>query len=290
MAVYKVPQDVEAEDKLIGPFGFRQFIYLIIVALAGVLAWGLAQVFILLAVIPLPIMIFFGVLALPLRKDQPMEIYMAAIVSFYLKPRKRFWDPEGVESLIEVAAPKTEEQTRQSLSSEDAEERISYLANIVDSRGWAIRSMGPQTPNTSLNTDTYYETREIEDILDDNTFRMQELTQRMDETADRMRQEAIANMQEHAAAAAAAPPPPPPEPAAPNPFLNMEEKPKTLDPYPHGINQAYVAPLTTSSTPPAAGIMNLVNNADGLSVATVSKEANRLAVKDSPDEVSISLR
>ncbi|HRQ86711.1 MAG TPA: PrgI family protein [Candidatus Saccharibacteria bacterium] len=290
MAVYKVPQDVEAEDKLIGPFGFRQFIYLIIVALAGVLAWGLAQVFILLAIIPLPIMIFFGVLALPLRKDQPMEIYMAAIVSFYLKPRKRFWDPEGVESLIEVAAPKTEEQTRQALSSEDAEERISYLANIVDSRGWAIHSMGPQTPNTSLNTETYYETREVEDILDNNTFRMQELTQRMDETADRMRQEAIANMQEHAASAAVTPPPPPPEPATPNPFLNMEEKPSTTNPYPHGINQAYVAPLTTSGTPPAAGIMNLVNNADGLSVATVSKEANRLAIKDSPDEVSISLR
>ena len=35
MAEYKVAQDVEAEDKLIGPFSFRQFIYLIIVAIAG---------------------------------------------------------------------------------------------------------------------------------------------------------------------------------------------------------------------------------------------------------------
>ncbi|NTW61726.1 PrgI family protein, partial [Candidatus Saccharibacteria bacterium] len=45
MAVYKVPQDVEAEDKLIGPFTFRQFVYLIIVALAGGITWGLAQLF-----------------------------------------------------------------------------------------------------------------------------------------------------------------------------------------------------------------------------------------------------
>ena len=87
MATYKVPQDVEADDKLIGPFSFRQFIYLIIVAMAGALAWGLAQLFIGLAIIPLPVIVFFGALALPLRKDQPMEIYMAAIVSFYLKPR-----------------------------------------------------------------------------------------------------------------------------------------------------------------------------------------------------------
>lgn len=30
MAQYKVPQDVEADDKLLGPFSFRQFIYLLI--------------------------------------------------------------------------------------------------------------------------------------------------------------------------------------------------------------------------------------------------------------------
>ena len=40
MAVYKVPQDVEADDKLIGPFSFRQFIYLIIVAISGAAAFG----------------------------------------------------------------------------------------------------------------------------------------------------------------------------------------------------------------------------------------------------------
>lgn len=46
MASYKVPQDVEADDKLIGPFSFRQFIYLVIVVLAGFAAWGLAQLFV----------------------------------------------------------------------------------------------------------------------------------------------------------------------------------------------------------------------------------------------------
>jgi hypothetical protein len=45
MAVYKVPQDVEAEDKLIGPFSFRQFIYLIVAALGIFLSWALSQIF-----------------------------------------------------------------------------------------------------------------------------------------------------------------------------------------------------------------------------------------------------
>ena len=55
MAQYKVAQDVEAEDKLLGPFSFRQFIYLIIVAVACALAWGLARIFVALAIIPLPV-------------------------------------------------------------------------------------------------------------------------------------------------------------------------------------------------------------------------------------------
>ena len=72
MATYKVPQDVEADDKLLGPFSFRQFVYLIIVAASIGIAWILAQIFIGLIIIPMPFIIFFGALALPLKKDQPM--------------------------------------------------------------------------------------------------------------------------------------------------------------------------------------------------------------------------
>src|SRR5690349_1698957 len=112
MAVYKVPQDVEAEDKLIGPFSFRQFIYLIIVAISIAIAWGLSRLLLPLAIIPLPLILFFGALALPLKKDQPMEIYLAAVVSFYLKPRKRLWQPDGIQSLVEITAPKVVEIKR----------------------------------------------------------------------------------------------------------------------------------------------------------------------------------
>ena len=87
MAVYKVPQNVEAEDKLLGPFSFRQFIYLVISVVGIAVAWVMFSVFPPLVVIPLPFIIIFGVLALPLKKDQPMEVYLAAMVSFFFKPK-----------------------------------------------------------------------------------------------------------------------------------------------------------------------------------------------------------
>lgn len=194
MATYKVPQDVEADDKLIGPFSFRQFIYLIIVVMAIAIAWGLAQLFVGLAIIPLPIIIFFGALALPLRKDQPMEIYMAAMVSYYLKPRQRLWDPEGVETLIEITAPKTVEVRRaKDLTQTEAAQRLSYLADIVDTQGWAIRGVSGAS-GTAMNNDVYLEAQSATDVLDTNTSVAHTFDQMMSQSTERMHEEARQRM------------------------------------------------------------------------------------------------
>lgn len=141
MAQYKVPQDVEAEDKLLGPFTFRQFIYLIIAIACIAAAWGLFQIFPLLAILPLPFAGFFAVLALPLKKDQPMETYLAAVVNFHLKPKKRLWLPGQSESTILIVAPKTVEAPRsRDITEEEASHRLSFLADIIDTEGHSIRN------------------------------------------------------------------------------------------------------------------------------------------------------
>ena len=168
MSVYKVPQDVEADDKLLGPFNFRQFIYLIIVAGCIALEIFLWGIFPGLIILPLPIIIFFGALALPLRKDQPMETYLAAVVSFYLKPNKRFWQPDGVEHLIQISAPvNREEHLTKDLSQNEASRRLSYLADIVDTEGWAIKhSIAPV--NTTVREEYSNEARAAEDMFENS--------------------------------------------------------------------------------------------------------------------------
>ncbi len=142
MAVYKVPQDVEAEDKLIGPFSFRQFIYLIVAAMSIGLEWVLAQVFIGLVLLPLPITILFIAIALPLRKDQPMELWLAAIVRFFMKPKLKMWWPEGEINLVTIIAPHVvEEKLTKDLTPEEAEERFRDLAEVIDTQGWSRRGI-----------------------------------------------------------------------------------------------------------------------------------------------------
>ena len=165
MATYKVPQDVEAEDRLLGPFTFRQFVYLLIAAIAGALAAALFQIFPLLALLPAPVIFFFLVLALPLKKDQPMETYLAAIVSFYMKPNKRFWRPGQGETTIQITAPKIVEKSRtRDISEEEASHRLSFLSNLVDSEGYAIRG----NHNGNFTENFIADTEDVNDFMDDS--------------------------------------------------------------------------------------------------------------------------
>lgn len=164
MAQYKVPQDVEADDKLIGPFSFRQFIYLVVTAALGGIGFLLFRVFPLLVIIPAPFMIFFVILALPIKKDQPMETYLSAVVSFYMKPRTRLWTPGQGETTIVITAPKkTDEVRTKGLSEEEAVHRLSFLADIVDTEGYAIKG---DNPASNMHSDFYAEASQTQDIFE----------------------------------------------------------------------------------------------------------------------------
>ena len=194
MATYKVPQDVEADDKLLGPFTFRQFVYLMIVFGLIMLMVGLFQIFPLLAIIPIPVAIFFAILALPLKKDQPMETYFAALLSFYLKPNKRYWMPGQSESTILITAPKKVEASRaRDITEDEASHRLSFLAEIIDSEGHAIKNA-----STTMKDDFYAEAYNTTDMFERNdNYNLNNLmTQQQDErraaVVNQMR-DAIAN-------------------------------------------------------------------------------------------------
>ena len=246
MAVYKVPQDVEADDKLLGPFSFRQFIYLLIVGGSLFLAWGLSRLFVPLAIIPLPVVLFFGALALPLRKDQPMEIYMAAIVSFYLKPRRRLWTPDGIESLVEITAPKVVEfQRTKDLSQHEAEQRLSYLADIVDTGGWAVRGVAMPEANSPMRSDAFFEAQQTVDVLDEQSGVAQSFETMITQSDARHRQEVVARMnQPQPVADPFTTPQPTPAPVYVDPYTVLQSAPPSVTP-----STTQYPPLPATPTP-----------------------------------------
>jgi len=265
MGNYRVPQDVEADDKLLGPFSFRQFIYLMITSALIALSWGLSTIFIALAFIPAPLIIFFAALALPLRKDQPTETYLAAIINFWIRPKVRIWDPEGIENTIEIQAPKKkEEHLTKEISETEAIQNLGYLTHVVETEGWyAVNPQLVPSTNTRLVGDVLTEADTTQDMFGSYNPEAQNINRMIDEVSSMTKEQLLEKFKKQAAAVSVSPPKSAPQQSS----LNQQQ------------------PVSTPVNP---AIINLAHD-DTLNVATIAKQANRI-VKQSEDEVVISLR
>ncbi len=294
MGQYKVPQDVEAEDKLIGWLSFRQLVYAGIAVGAGAMCFFTFQVFPPLILVPLPFAILFAILTLPLRKDQPMETYLIGVVRFYLKSKIRKWDPDGVPSYVEIVTPVQESRLlTKSYSPETAQERLDYLARIMDSRGWAYKQMDGAPYGTNLTPEIAAEATTAVDVMDEHASVAQSFKNLIARDKEERRQATIEKMRQATISPARAEGPSfSASSAAARPSDAGIVHP-TFNPYPSSMHQKVIlpagqkpkvapkkpaaAPMTPKVSP---GIMRLATNSDGLSVAAIAHEAQRLEDKE----------
>ncbi len=146
MAYYKVPQDVEAEDKLIGPFTFKQFVFLIIFFISGFVGFRLLQVNVALTGLVLPVFIISGILGFYRPADQPVETKLLAYINFYFKPRIRLWSRDGQLEHVIIQAPKRIEHLLRVRSREEVQSQLKQLSQIIDTRGWVVKQSAVQMP------------------------------------------------------------------------------------------------------------------------------------------------
>ncbi len=255
-----------------------------------------------------------------------METYLAAIVSFYLKPRKRLWQADGIQSLVEITAPKVIEVHRsKDLSQMEAQQRLSYLADIVDTQGWAVRGVGTPAVDTPMQNDAYFEAQQAEDILDTTGGVSRSFDSMINQSDAKRHQEMMARMQQAPTVQASIPQVADPYATMTStaaPAGNAPDPSVIFNPYPNSMHQTVISPLGSrplvqpapsplapavaapqltpvAPNPPTAtsekvvspDIINLANNSD-LSIETIAHEANRIHEREKlpDDEVIISLR
>jgi hypothetical protein len=179
MAVYKVIQDIESEDKLLGPLTFKGLVYAGIVVMCGFINFKLLTtssggplrfVFIFILLMP---MILFGVLASPLGREQPTEVWLLSRIRFMLKSRRRIWDQSGMTHLVTITVPKKIEAIlTKNFTQDEVKSRLSALANTLDSRGWVIKNVNV---NIAPVTPSYFQQEGEEDRLVDTSTFVQEV-------------------------------------------------------------------------------------------------------------------
>ncbi len=150
MATYKLIQDIEAEDHILGSLTLRQFLYGLAAAFFFYMSFlVLTKHVMFLLILFLPPALIAAFLAFPFGKDQPTEIWALAKIRFLFKPRKRIWSQSGIKNLVTVTAPKKVElHLTNGLSQGEVRSRLRTLADTLDTRGWASKNiLGNDTEN-----------------------------------------------------------------------------------------------------------------------------------------------
>jgi hypothetical protein len=147
VATYKVLQDIEAEDTLVGPLTLRQCIYAAVAAFAAYLSvMSVLKHAAFLVIFWFPFIAVGVFFAFPWNRQQPTEVWALAKVRFMFKPRKRIWNQSGIKELVTVTAPRAVKATYQrNLSRNEVQNRLRALADTIDSRGWAVKNIDLST-------------------------------------------------------------------------------------------------------------------------------------------------
>lgn len=247
MATYKVIQDIEAEDKFVGPLTLKQFIFAAGAVLACYLSFFAVikgAYFMLIFTVPPALLGIF--LAVPWSKDQPTEVWVLAKLRFYFKPRKRIWNQDGLQELVTITVPKKiEKHLTNELSQGQVKSRLKALADTIDTRGWAVKNSAA-TPYAKGSSDRLVSTDilpqqvsilaagDMDDPMDDQASPLSAQFDQMIQSSEQIRKDEVIEKMEQARN---------PKSAANNSTPQM--------PVPPPIQQNYAIPTTTTADEPA---------------------------------------
>lgn len=133
---FKVPQNIDLEDKIVGPLTLIQFVYVLVGGLICYIIFQLmpSQIgWVLL--FDIPIALIFLALAFLKIQDQPLSHFLVAGLQYFNRPKTRFWIRQGQNSVIIYQAPVQVEQKDKAIPKKKIEKSdLEKLANVLDTQ------------------------------------------------------------------------------------------------------------------------------------------------------------
>lgn len=130
MQQFQVPQFITVEDKVIGPFTIKQFLYIAAGGLLIVGARALLQPFLFY-----PIAVLVGALAASLAflkiNEQPFPVILKNAAFYLLRPRLYIWKKEAPKAPVKEIVPRKEEALVKKIPTL-SESKLSDLAWSLD--------------------------------------------------------------------------------------------------------------------------------------------------------------
>lgn len=129
---YKVPQNIDLADKVIGPLTMIQFLYLLAGGIIIYLVFNLAGPGFLFYVTAIPV----GTLALGLAflkiQDQPLSHFITAGFIYYLRPKERTWQRFGTNINTVHELPNAKKKEEVPIKKNVSKSELEKLAYMLD--------------------------------------------------------------------------------------------------------------------------------------------------------------
>lgn len=289
MGQYKVPQNVEAEDHILGPLTFKQFIYMMIGMGWGVISFAVFKSLpVVMVIVGGPPVLLFLLLAFFRRDGQDFEHLLVAIVGFFSATHFRLWVKEPLAETFHVTpTPKTQEVSQRNPAQVISE--LEKLATLVDSRGWNL----PVTQQSARDTGsqltmptTTHQERIVApaapapseaphtDMLDlQNSPLAQNLAELLQQSAEEVKQQAVQQMTNPGATPVYQPAAPITLPVITPPTAGVTH---FAQPGATQLNPAPIQSISGVTAYPSSDILRLATQSEGMSVASVAAQATRI--------------
>jgi len=136
MPQFKVPQNLDMEDRIIGKFTLKQF---------GYLAVGLTIAYISLNKLPSPINVLvsgvIGVTSFALAvvkiQDRPLPEFLFSLLGFLYKPRQRSWKHEQQTETLIKKDRIVQKEDKKVVKKQYSQDELANVAELVDSHGYS---------------------------------------------------------------------------------------------------------------------------------------------------------
>ncbi len=129
---YQIPQFINVEDKIFGPFSFKQFLYLLGGGGISYVLWNVLPK--LIALIPIAAIMAFSIaLAFFKVNERPFIFTVQAFFNYITHPKMFFWQRKSAEDFQkEYAAQLQKRVAAQSPKGPSAQEKIETLSQKLD--------------------------------------------------------------------------------------------------------------------------------------------------------------
>lgn len=144
---YRVPQNIDMEDKIIGPLTMAQFlsvmiggmvIYVAFITLAVSAPW-------LFWLISIPVGLFTVVFSFMKVQDQPFPKFLTSVLLYLVRPKVRIWQKDALTSHLTVVTKKPSTPEQPSRPPEISAAQIDEFTTLLDQTGSQDQSVTPHS-------------------------------------------------------------------------------------------------------------------------------------------------